>query len=69
MFGCMERVAEDGFEQLMGHGYGKPAELSPDVLGGDLYVPGIGDCGIDQQLLLYRSAEQLFPHVLKASST
>ena len=28
MFGCMERVAEDGFEQLMGRGYGRPAELA-----------------------------------------
>jgi hypothetical protein len=65
MFGCMERVAEDGFEELMGCGYGRPAELSSDVLGSDLYVPGIGDCGIPGPWLRQHSAEQLFPHVME----
>ena len=63
MFGCMERVVADDAENRMGCGYGRPAELDVDVLGGDLYVPGIGNCGIPEHH--FGSAERLFPKVMK----
>lgn len=63
MFGCMERVIADDAETRMGSGYGRPAELDCDVLGGELYVPGVGNSGIPQHYF-DRSVESLFPHVM-----
>ena len=63
MFGCMERVVADDAENRMGLGYGRPAELDLDVLGGDLYVPGIGKCGIHYRAF-NGSIEHLFPLVM-----
>ena len=65
MFGCMERVTEDGAEEKMGCGYGHPADLSRGALGSDLYIPGVDYCGIPEHWIKCRTAEQLFPHVME----
>ena len=65
MFGCIERVTEDEAESTLGSGYGRPVDLSTEALDDGLYVPGIGECGIDEYYLQHRPAEEIFPYVME----
>ena len=67
-FGCMERVHEDDMEDAMSMGYGQPSEMEQEdkELNGAHYVPGIGKCGIERELLESSGNEkELFGKVME----
>jgi hypothetical protein len=63
-FACSERIVEDGMEDAMGDGYGRPTTLSEDALDGAYYVPGVDHCGIAHHVIQHARDDELFNAVM-----